>query len=59
MTFDQYMCGLMILNMENEKDVDFLFRQLLLLRSTEKGISIKILIQHVINLKLTQPGLIK
>lgn len=59
MTFDEYICGLMTLDMENSQDVDFLFRQLSLLKTTAKGISAQILIQHIINLKLTRLGLIQ
>ena len=59
MNFDSYMCGIMTLNPEYEKDAEFLFKQLLLLRDSDKGIAAQVVIQHVINLKLTNPGLIK
>lgn len=58
--FDQYICGLMSLDVNNSQDVDFYYKQLEKLKDCNHNIAVKAIIQHVVNLKFTQEqGLIK
>ena len=52
MNFDEYVRQLMTLDVSRDDHARFIHKQLVALKTTDKGLGMKIIVQQIINLKL-------